>query len=57
MLAAASSAYAFDAAQEAQNFSKITERERYITATPEFQTELQKQNVRDAVEYPQGDET
>src|SRR6476660_1046087 len=46
MLAAASSAYAFDAAQEAQNFSKITERERYITATPEFQTELQKQNVR-----------
>ena len=38
MLAAASSAYAFDAAQEAQNFSKITERERYITATPEFQT-------------------
>ena len=52
MLAAASSAYAFDAAQEAQNFSKITERERYITATPEFQTELQKQNVRDAVQYP-----
>jgi len=52
MLAAASSAYAFDAAQEAQNFSKITERERYITATPEFQTLLQKQNAKDAVQYP-----
>ena len=53
MLAAASGAYAFDAAKEAQNFSKITERERYLTATPEFQTELQKQNVRDSIEYPE----
>jgi len=52
VLAAASSAYAFDAAREAQNFSKITERERYLTATPEFQTELQKQNVRDSIQYP-----
>ena len=52
MLAAASGAYAFDAATEAQNFSKITERERYVTATPEFQAELQKQNIRDSIQYP-----
>lgn len=53
LLTAASSAYAFDPAREAANFSKITERERYVTATPEFQTALQEQNIRDAEEYPQ----
>jgi dienelactone hydrolase len=38
-------ASAFDAATEAQNFSKIMEREHYITLTPEFQTRLQQQNA------------
>ena len=37
LLATASLARAFDAAQEAHNFSKIGERERYLTLTPEFQ--------------------
>src|SRR4051794_37248545 len=49
----AASALAFDPAQEAANFSKITERERYITATPAFQTRLQQQNAQDAIDYPQ----
>jgi dienelactone hydrolase len=38
-------ANAFDAGIEAQNFSKILEREHYITLTPEFQQRLQQQNV------------
>ena len=38
-------ASAFDAGAEAKNFAKITERERYITLTPEFQARLQRQNV------------
>jgi dienelactone hydrolase len=44
-LALAAPALAFDAAREATNYSKIDERERYITATPEFQARLQQQNV------------
>src|SRR3954447_1665806 len=44
-LALAAPAGAFDPAREAKNFSKIDERERYITATPEFQARLQQQNV------------
>lgn len=44
-LVVAAPASAFDPAQEAKNFSKIDERFRYITSTPEFQTRLQQQNV------------
>src|SRR4051794_1879947 len=33
-------ASAFDAVTEAKNFAKIDERERYVTATPEFQARL-----------------
>jgi dienelactone hydrolase len=49
----AARAVAFDPVLEAKNFSKIDERERYITATPEFQTRLQQQDVQEAVDYPQ----
>jgi dienelactone hydrolase len=52
LLVAVPLAHAFDPAREAQNFSKITERERYLTGTPAFQAQLQKQNVRDSAEYP-----
>jgi dienelactone hydrolase len=44
-LVAPAVAHAFDAGLEAKNFSKILERERYITLTPEFQARLQQQNV------------
>ena len=52
MLATATVARAFDPSQEALNFSKIGERERYLTLTPEFQALLQAQNAQDAVDYP-----
>jgi dienelactone hydrolase len=52
-LSVSSSASAFDPVLEAKNFSKIDERERYITATPEFQTRLQQQNIQDDIDYPQ----
>ncbi len=41
----AAPASGFDAGAEAKNFAKITERERYITLTPEFQARLQQQNL------------
>jgi dienelactone hydrolase len=53
LLVAASPARAFDALREADNFSKINERERYVTLTPGFQTRLQQQNAQDATDYPQ----
>jgi dienelactone hydrolase len=52
LLGAAAAAHAFDPAREATNFSKITERERYLTGTPEFQLALQRQSVADAIAYP-----
>ncbi|GEM_PF-1864584 len=51
-LAVPAAAQAFDAASEARNFAAITERQRYLTLTPEFQEQLQEQNARDAVELP-----
>jgi dienelactone hydrolase len=52
LLVAASPARAFDPVREADNFSKINERERYVTLTPGFQTKLQEQNAQDAIDYP-----
>jgi dienelactone hydrolase len=52
LLASASVASAFDSAREARNFSKIDERELYITATPQFQQRLQQQNTEENVDYP-----
>jgi dienelactone hydrolase len=53
LLLQAAAAQAFDPAREAANFSKIKEREQYITLTPEFQARLQQQNLQDDVDYPQ----
>ncbi len=38
---------AFDPALEAKNFAKVSERNVYVTGTPEFQTRLQQQNIED----------
>jgi dienelactone hydrolase len=53
LLASGSAASAFDPDQEAANYSKISEREIYITSTPQFQQRLQQQNAQDALDYPQ----
>src|SRR3954454_18449478 len=45
-----SRAAAFDPATEAKNFSKIDERELYITSKPAYQTRLAQQNVDGAAE-------
>jgi dienelactone hydrolase len=50
VLLLASRAAAFDPAVEAQNFSKIDERELNITGTPEFQARLAQQNIDGAAE-------
>jgi dienelactone hydrolase len=50
LLVAASPADAFDGAREAANFSKIKEREQYITLTPEFQARLAQQNIDGQIE-------
>ena len=46
-------ARAFDPATEALNYSKIHERERYLTATPAFQARMARQNAEDQVDYAQ----
>lgn len=51
-LLAAATASAFDPAVEARNYSKITERARYVTSEPEFQARLAEQNAQDQAEYP-----
>ncbi len=52
LLAGPGAASAFDPVVEAKNFSKIGERERYVTLTPEFQARLAEQNARDQIDYP-----
>ena len=53
VLTAPALAGAFDSANEARNYSKIKEREVYLTSTPAFQARLEQQNAADQVEYPQ----
>jgi dienelactone hydrolase len=45
LFALGASAHAFDPQLEAKNFAKTSERERYVTLTPEFQTRLIKANT------------
>ncbi|MGH2957279.1 MAG: hypothetical protein ACRDL6_09825 [Solirubrobacterales bacterium] len=40
-------ASAFDPVLEAKNFAKVSERNIYVTGTPEFQLRLQRQNIED----------
>ncbi len=49
-LLTSAAALAFDPATETQNFAKTTERELYVTKTPEFQTRLALQEVQDNVD-------
>lgn len=44
-------AQAFDPALEAKNFAKTSEREQYVTLTPEFQTRLTQANTDNAASY------
>src|SRR4029079_13567455 len=44
-LIAPAAAHAFDPQTELQNWSKVFERERYVTLTPEFQTLLAQQRA------------
>jgi dienelactone hydrolase len=46
-------ASAFDPALEAKNFAKTTEREQYVTLTPEFQLRLQQANLDNETEVAQ----
>ena len=52
-VASAVAAGEFDPAVEAQNYSKIKEREAFLTGTPAYRAMLEAQNARDQVEYPQ----
>ena len=49
-LATAGSAIAFDPEREEDNFAKTSEREQYITKTPEFQTLLAEKEVESNLE-------
>jgi dienelactone hydrolase len=49
----ASSAHAFDPALEAKNFAKTSERETYVTLTPEFQARLVQANTENAASLAQ----
>jgi dienelactone hydrolase len=53
LLGAPASSGAFDPGVEATNYSKIHEREAYVTSKPEFQARMAQQNAQDQVEYPQ----
>jgi len=46
-LLAPPAALSFDPALEVKNFAKVSERQAYVTGTPEFQLRLQQQNVED----------
>jgi dienelactone hydrolase len=50
MMLLPAAAHAFNPVQEARNFSKIGERYRYVTGTPEFQLLLQEQNARSPID-------
>ena len=50
-LVAAPAAQAFDPALEAKNFAKTSEREQYVTLTPEFQSRLIQANTDNLASY------
>jgi dienelactone hydrolase len=53
LLGGTATAGAFDPAVEAINYSKIRERETYLTSTPAFQARMAQQDAQDTVDYPQ----
>ena len=50
-LVVVAAAQAFDPALEAKNFAKTSEREQYVTLTPEFQSRLTQANVDNLASY------